>query len=389
MLAERRRCSGACRSVEDVGLGVDRQRRIRQAESARQPADRDDQRRRVRVFGAFGRRRDDLVVARDLQHPLGAARRGGDKHHKFLPLARPPDFGDPILHAAAELDDRLAGDMPRSRLAAARRAEREFGRITLDAQLLEPNRAGQACAHGVAVQEQPLRRRHRPRRRAARRPGLAGQRLVTRRSLLEEGVDGLEHLVGLGDDEDGAPAEGQVLENRGLQPQVRGRRIVGLAQAFANGHDACLVHGPRRALRGWVIAADGFDRVADELDAQWLGVARGEHVHDAPAHAELAVLVDRVFAGESGFDQLLGEQQWSDVDARGQVHRCRRQLGGRHQPRQQRRRRDHDRARLARDDLGEGTRACGGDLQVRRQTAIGIDLVTGQRRNGIGHRGFS
>ena len=77
------------------------------------------QRRRVRVFGAFGRRRDDLVVARDLEHALGAARRGGDEHDQFLLLARPADFGDPVLHAAAELDDRLTRDVPRSRVLRA------------------------------------------------------------------------------------------------------------------------------------------------------------------------------------------------------------------------------------------------------------------------------
>ena len=64
------------------------------------------------VFGALGRRRDDLVVARDLEHPLGAARRGGDKHHQFLLLARAPDLGDPVLHAPAELDHWLTGHVP-------------------------------------------------------------------------------------------------------------------------------------------------------------------------------------------------------------------------------------------------------------------------------------
>ena len=92
------------------------------------------------VFGAFGRRRDDLVVARDLQHALGTARRGGDKHDQFLLLARPADLGDPVLHAAAELDDRLTGDVPRSGVLRARRAELQFGRVALDAQLLEPHR---------------------------------------------------------------------------------------------------------------------------------------------------------------------------------------------------------------------------------------------------------
>ena len=41
---------------------------------------------------------------------------------------------------------------------------------------------------------------------------------------------------------------------------------------------------------------------------------RREHVHDAPADAELAMLVDGIFAGESGFDELVGQQERADVD---------------------------------------------------------------------------
>ena len=264
-----------------------------------------------------------------------------------------------------------------------------FGRIALDAQLLEPYSGRQPLGDGVAADEQPLGRRHRPRRRAARRPGLADERLVARRGLLEEGVDGREHLVGLGDDEDGTAAEVQILEDRGLQPELRRRRVVGLPEAFANGHDARLVDGPGRALSGRVVAADRLHRVADELDAQRLGVARREHVHDAAAHAELAVLVDGIFAGESGFDELLGQQERADVDPGRQVHRRRGELSGRHQPRQERGRRDHDHAGLARDDLGQGARASGRDLQVRRQAAIGVDFVAGQRHDGVGDGGFA
>ena len=242
----------------------------------------------------------------------------------------------------------------------------------------------QSCGDGVAVDEQLLGQRHGPRRGAARRPGLADERLVARRCLLEERVDRRKHVVGFDDHEGRPAAEGQVLEDRGFQPQVRGRRVVGLAQAFADGHDTGLIDGPGRTLRRRVVAADRLDRVADELDAQRLGVARREHVHDAAAHAELTVLVDRVLAREAGLEQLLGEQLGSDLDAGSQVHRRRGELSGRHQPRQQRGSRDHDEARLAGHDFGQGTRAGRGDLQMRRQAPIGIDLVTGQRHDRVG-----
>ncbi len=345
------------------------------------------QRRGVGVFGAFGRRRDDLVVARDLEHALGAAWRGSDEHDQFLLLARAADLGDPVLHAAAELDDRLTGDVPHVPESSAPGGPNFSSAASLfDAQLLSRMRRSRSTTVSRSTNSRS-RRRHRPGRRATRRPGLAGERLVARRGLLEEGVDGRKHLVGFGDDEDGAAAEVQILENRGLQPQVRGRRVVGLPEAFANGHDARLVDGPRRALGGRVVAADRLHRVADELDAQRLGVAGREHVHDAAAHAELAVLVDGILAGESGFDELLGQQERADVDpwAPGPPTPTRAERaapGAAAAPAPRSRPRAPGPRRF-----GEGARAGGRDLQVRRQAAIRVDLVTGQRHDGIGDRG--
>ena len=96
------------------------------------------------------------------------------------------------------------------------------------------------------------------------------------------------------------------------------------------------------------------------------------------------MLVDRVLAREAGLEQLLGEQLGSDLDSGSQVHRRRGELSGRNQSWQQRGGRDHDDARLSGNDLGQGTRAGRGDLQVRRQAPIGIDLVAGQGHDRVG-----
>ena len=82
-----------------------------------------------------------------------------------------------------------------------------------------------------------------------------------------------------------------------------------------------------------------------------------KHVHDAAADAELAVLVYGILTHEAGFDELFGQQLRPDVHPGREVQRGRGQLRRRHEPRQQRRRRDHDHPRLARRDVGQRTGA--------------------------------
>ena len=112
---------GAALLLEDVGLGEDLQRRLRQAEAARQAAGGDEQRGGVRHLGARlhgvapvrvheDGDGDQVVVAQDFDGALGAARRGGDEQHG-LPRQPPAlDLLRPIGHAPAELDGGLAGE---------------------------------------------------------------------------------------------------------------------------------------------------------------------------------------------------------------------------------------------------------------------------------------
>ena len=76
-----------------------------------------------------------------------------------------------------------------------------------------------------------------------------------------------------------------------------------------------------RALRRGVVAAQRFDGVADELDADRRRVARGKDVDDAAAHGELAVLVGRILPREAGVDEQLGEIGRRDVLARLEIER--------------------------------------------------------------------
>ena len=75
-VADRRALGRAPLLLEDVAFREDRQAAFRQAEAADQVPDGDEQRGRVRVFGADRGSGDDLVFLGELQQPLGAARRG-------------------------------------------------------------------------------------------------------------------------------------------------------------------------------------------------------------------------------------------------------------------------------------------------------------------------
>ena len=59
--------------LEDVGLGPDLQRRVRQPETTREVARAHEHCGRMRIGGPLDRNREDLVVSQQLDRPLGAA----------------------------------------------------------------------------------------------------------------------------------------------------------------------------------------------------------------------------------------------------------------------------------------------------------------------------
>ena len=96
---------------EDVRLGVEHEPAGRQPEPARQPAEADQQRRRMSVLRAVEGRRNHAVLTRDLQHAFRAAGRLREKEHRLLALTGRTNLRHPVLHAAPELHRRLAGDV--------------------------------------------------------------------------------------------------------------------------------------------------------------------------------------------------------------------------------------------------------------------------------------
>ena len=97
--------------LEDVGLGVNLQRRIRQPEPARQRAHGHKNGRGVRVFNAVNGNSDDFVFLQNLDRPLGATFRFCDEHHGVATAAGCMDLGDPVRHTASELHRGLAGHL--------------------------------------------------------------------------------------------------------------------------------------------------------------------------------------------------------------------------------------------------------------------------------------
>ena len=79
-------------------------------------------------------------------------------------------------------------------------------------------------------------------------------------------------------------------------------------QRFGGGEQAERLGGAKAALVGGVEAADAFNLVAEEIDAQPRFFARGEQVDDAAADRELALVGDGVDAAEAIGDEQFGKR---------------------------------------------------------------------------------
>ena len=112
---------GACRGasalvslalfLEDIRLGPELERRLGQAEPAREVADADEHGGGPHFFGPFNGRRVDLVVGEELDGPFGPAVGVGDQHHRLARLTASTNLGNPVGDAARELERRLTGDV--------------------------------------------------------------------------------------------------------------------------------------------------------------------------------------------------------------------------------------------------------------------------------------
>ena len=165
-----------------------------------------------------------------------------------------------------------------------------------------------------------------------------------------------------------------------------GVHAAGRCEHLAQREHQRLGHLADGALRGGVVLADRLDGVADEVEAQGALAAHGEHVDDAAAHAELAVLVHRVLACEAGLDQSRGQPPGVDLVACLEGDGGRQQPAGSAQPRQQRGGRGDNHAGGAGGGRVQRARASRHHAHVRREAAVGINLVRGQRQHRVLHR---
>ena len=249
--------------LEDVGLGVDLQRRIGEPEAARQRADGHEHRGRMRVLGALDGNGDDLVLLQDLDGALGAAVTVGDEQHRVAALAGLPDVGDPVVDAPAELHRRLARThVPRTSASIA------------DGQLFEPRRRCRSRALDVV-----------PRRRTPASGGAArttwprgGGIAVAAPRAAPRTLRACSSTCSCSETSSWTPRAAPRNSITGIDVRARRRTAPGPERS------RIWSVGARRSLRGRVEPAQRLDHVADELDAHRLGVAGREDVDDAAAN---------------------------------------------------------------------------------------------------------
>ena len=158
--------------LEEVGLRVELQARLRESEAARQDAGRDEHGGGGRRLRPFHRHADELVLRQQLHDAFRPARGLRHEHLDVAPLASPADGGNPVAEAAAELGRRLACDVPRGGPPRRRLPPRAVEPRLVDGQRAERRRLREpAGGDGPGHLELPdgggPRRRARGRRRGS------------------------------------------------------------------------------------------------------------------------------------------------------------------------------------------------------------------------------
>ena len=270
--------------VEDIGVRVDLETGVRQAESLRDASLRDQHGRVARVFRALDRHREDLVLLQQLNGSLRATGRRGRKQRRAARLAMLADVGDPVSQPPVERDRRLAAYM----------------RLIIETQLRQRRRLRQPRVDIGPLDKEVRRRRD---LRLRRRIGLA-DRVVTSLQLFQQlrrlGVD----FVPLGDDDVRVAREREIVEERGA--------AIVAEDVLQRNHDKP-IHGRRRSLRRRIVGPHRLDGVAGELQPDRQRFTGGKDVDDAAADGELAVFIDRIFTREPGIDQQFGQIGGVDV----------------------------------------------------------------------------
>ena len=334
---------------EDIGLGIDLKRRLREPEPAGERADGHQHRCGMRILDALDEHGDDVVLPQDFHGPLGAAVAVGDKENRVAPLARRADLGDPVVDPAAELHRGLAGHLADLAWASVRRAS-------------PAPRAAARHSRGPRCPPTPRMPRRWKRDDVSAARGI----LIARVELVAHLPGLLLDLLVLRDDHAGTARRAQKVNDR--------QRRVALVEPLPDGHNQELIRGTGRPLRGGVEPPQRFDHVADELDARRLDVAGGKDVDNAAANGEGAVLFYRILSREAGVDEEVGQIERLDFRARPDRERRAQQARRGAHPRKKRRRgRDDEPGRAAGGGMQRASPR-GGDAEVRVHAAIGIDL---------------
>ena len=154
-----------------------------------------------------------------------------------------------------------------------------------------------------------------------RRGRVFGFGLFKARLRLPDELVGLSGRVLFFNQDEGQVAiAGQIVEE--------GRRARFLGQR----NDGSLIECFDRALSRWVVPANRLDGFADELDANRIVGAGRKIVDDAATNTELAVLIDRIFARESGVGQKIPQHNWIEIHPVLQLDRGSLEIAGGAQP---------------------------------------------------------
>ena len=346
--------------LEEIRLGEDQQRALRQVEAARELSGRDEHGGARKVVGRADGTRPDLVVGEKLDGALGAAGAGGDEDDGVAAVSGGANLVGPVADAAVVLERRHGRHVHGARAA------------TVNLELADVVRSAQPARQVLPARrrwfrtESPNGRVRRP--RTPMRATAASS--ATARSWMSSSSNAMTddtRATGVVDDRGGS------IERRGI---IGGRDV---GQQFAERTDRDAIDRDERSLGRAVEPPDGLDDVPDELEADRLRIRRRVEVDDAAADAEFAVLVHRILGREARDGEPLAKVDRGDLGSRRERQADVLETGGIAQPRQQGTSGRDDEPGSSRREAVERARPRGGDFEVRREAAIRIHFL---RREG-------
>jgi hypothetical protein len=133
-------------------------------------------------------------------------------------------------------------------------------------------------------------------------------------------------------------------------------------------------HRGEGALCFWIEAADGFDLIVEQIDAQRLSEPHRKHVEQRTAHGKLARARHLTHARVPRLDEAVAKRFEGERLAHLQLERSSLNVGARRKPLHERVRGDDQASLFRRRQLVERSQAFGCDIRVRRKQVVGQDL---------------